>query len=95
MLHQICSAMLRHCFLNLSGFFTPRACVCSDCGGGGFGMTPAWPSSRPTVNDGCAPTDSQYLHSKWVRKQNRELMSCQALGNTAAAKCVAIQTHDR
>lgn len=51
----------RHCFLNLSGFLGPRACVLSDCGGGGFGITPAWPSRRPTVCDGCAPTDSQYL----------------------------------
>lgn len=29
--------------------------------GGGRGITPACPSSRATVSDGCAPTDSQYL----------------------------------
>lgn len=48
---------------NLSGFLVPRACVFSDCGTGGLGMTPACPNSRPTVCDGCAPTDSQYLRT--------------------------------
>ena len=52
-----------HRFLPLSGFLTPRSCVLSDMGGGGFGITPAWPSNLPTVCDGCAPTDIQYLRS--------------------------------
>lgn len=33
-------------------------------GVGGFGMMPACPRSRSTVEDGWAPTDSQYLDSK-------------------------------
>ena len=52
----------RYRFSPLSGFLRPRSCVFSDMGGGGLGMTPAWPSSLPTVCDGCAPTDIQYLH---------------------------------
>lgn len=31
------------------------------------GMIPAWPSSRATVSDGCAPTDSQYLRERGGR----------------------------
>lgn len=38
---------------------TLTAPLCSP--GGGRGITPACPSSRATVADGCAPTDSQYL----------------------------------
>ena len=44
-------------FAYLSGFLTTPWLS----PGGGRGMTPACPSSRATVCDGCAPTDSQYL----------------------------------
>ena len=52
---------LAHFFLPLSGFFGP---FCCDCRGGGGGMTPACPKSRPTVSDGWAPTDIQYLQER-------------------------------
>lgn len=52
-----CQLGMRSHFLCLSGFLVWPWCS----RGGGLGMTPAWPSSRATVSDGCAPTDSQYL----------------------------------
>ncbi len=41
---------------------TLTAPLCSP--GGGRGITPACPSSRATVAEGCAPTDSQYLRQQ-------------------------------
>lgn len=44
--------------LSFASFFEILSFV---SGLGGWGMIPAWPSSLPTVEEGCAPTDSQYL----------------------------------
>ena len=51
---------LTYFFLAFSSFFGP---CCLPSGVGGFGMTPAWPSSLPTVVDGWAPTEIQYLQA--------------------------------
>ena len=66
---QRCSRL--HFLAYLSGFLT----VPWLSPGGGRGMTPACPSSRATVCDGCAPTDSQYL-----RQADRQTER-QAIGN--------------
>ena len=67
-------------FLPLSGFFGP---FCSLWRGAGLGMKPAWPSSRATVFDGCAPTPNQYLHGAHVSPVGAP--ACHAVPTAAGA----------
>ena len=61
-LYQVCFRVNLYClhqnyYLAFISFLGPR---CSDWGGGGLGITAAWPRRRATVLVGCAPTESQY-----------------------------------